>query len=426
MFKILVPALVFSIIPQFTSAEDSPAANDGYAVEEPPLEDLEPGESTAPYKAGGVKVSASLRKKIQELEMIAAEEKGQDDAALERIYGENGGKLALLRFNNELVEVLADKEVDWRVRYLLLRVKKFMVTSRSVEKRLPALKTMLADRAQHPRVRGGVALLISSGLAKEHVDIREVMTEIAVDTAAPAALLEPVMAVLGGAGIDDVDRLLEIMNRAPGSFNEVGINLNAIRSLCRSQNPKAPELLMKILEESAPDSFFNVTAIEGLQCMIVSSPERRAALVPVLTPKLLKMVDDRSYMGASRNYAAELLVRLNVREVYEPITRWFLPVGEDRMPVKDSGGGAADVFWGTRLLADLCDKRGIKAMEDVLKKYPADTRFTWEKENLIERGLKFPEGSVHYKRIQEHLKRLKKCVRENRKATWHKGQGYRY
>jgi len=242
MLKILVSALVFSIIPQFTSAEESPAANDGYAVEEPPLEDLEPGESTAPYKAGGVKVSASLRKRIQELEKIAAGEKGQDDAALERISGEIGGKLALLRFNNELVEVLADRDVDWRVRYLLLRVKKFMVTSRSVEKRLPALKTILADRTQHPRVRGSVALLISSGLAKEHADIREVMTAIAVDTTAPAALLEPVMAVLGGAGIDDVDRFLEIMNRAPGSFNEVGINLNAIRSLCRSQNPKAPEL----------------------------------------------------------------------------------------------------------------------------------------------------------------------------------------
>ncbi|HNT98700.1 MAG TPA: hypothetical protein PKK31_10585, partial [Elusimicrobiales bacterium] len=58
------------------------AEDDGSYLEGAPLEDLEPGESTAPYKAGGVKVSASLRKRIQELEKIAAGEKGQDDASL--------------------------------------------------------------------------------------------------------------------------------------------------------------------------------------------------------------------------------------------------------------------------------------------------------------------------------------------------------
>jgi hypothetical protein len=198
--------------------------------------------------------------------------------------------------------------------------------------------------------------------------------------------MEPVMAVLGAAGMDDVDRLIEIMNREPKSLNDIGVNLNAIRALCDSKNPKAVDLLMKVFMESAPDSFFNATAIEELGCVVMTSPEKRAKVEPVLVPKLLELVDDRSYIGASRRDAAALLIRMKVKEVYEPITRWFLPVSE-WLPEKNAGGGRTDVTFGAQYLADLCDKRGIKVLEEVLKQYPTDSRWIGHKEILEKKGL---------------------------------------
>jgi hypothetical protein len=165
---------------------------------------------------------------------------------------------------------------------------------------------------------------------------------------------------------------------------------------------------MKVFMESAPDSFFNATAIEELGCVVMTSPEKRARVEPVLVPKLLELVDDRSYMGVSRQDAAALLIRMKVKEVYEPITRWFLPVSGE-LSEKNGGGDGTDITLGAKYLADLCDKRGIKVLEGVIKQYPTDSRWIRHKEILEKKGIKFPEEDYDYRLIEERLERLKKC-----------------
>lgn len=393
--------------PQKSTAAYSPDVNQ---ADNPQKEDIGVNESTAPYSLGGVKISASLRKKILELETIAAQEPGQDNSASERLAGKIWLKIIPIWFNDEFVEVLADKEVDWRVRDSLINVKRRFVSDRKIGKYLPAFKNMLLDNSEHPKVRGSVAMLIGE-LAQTNQEVKALLTAVAADSGNPPEVVEPAMAVLGSVGVDDVDRLLEIMNRKQKGINGLGVSLNAIRALCESKNPKAPDLLIRIFNESAPDSFFNATAIEELGCLF-NTAERRKQFEPLVVPQLLKMLDDRSDRGASRIRAAELLVHIKAKGIYEPIARWFLPSDKSGAPKAGGGGNYRDVTFGARYIADICDKRGIPVLDGALKNFATDPRFSWSKEPDIKRGIKFPEEVPDYIEIKQQLKRLRDCKPE--------------
>ncbi len=255
MLKTSLLLLLLTAMPAVIFAENAatvaaPAEDDSY-LEGAPLEDLEPGESTAPYKAGEVKVSASLRKKIRELEKIAAGEKGQDDAALERILGKLWLKLGLLRFNEELVEILGDRSVDWRLRTLIVVVKRETTTGRKKRRYLPALVGILEDRTQHARLRGAVASFVGEA-AEDSEEAREALARIVSDPETPSEVLQSAMAQLGVSGTDDIDLLLTLMSRPQRNPNDLGMGMNAIRALCRSKNPRAIDLLVKVFEETPP------------------------------------------------------------------------------------------------------------------------------------------------------------------------------
>lgn len=76
------------------------------------------------------------------------------------------------------------------------------------------------------------------------------------------------------------------------------------------------------------------------------------------------------------------------------------------------GGSEIDVAFGAQFLADLCDKRGIAVLEEVLRKYSTDPRFSWSKEQYAIKGVKYPEDTPHYKQIKEDFERLKNCKPE--------------
>lgn len=386
----------------------------------PEKEDLDIDESTETYKSGTVKISEAMLEKIQEMEEIAKEEKGQNnDIILERLLGKLWSKILLMRFNDEFIEALADESIDWRVRFAMIRVKSEFVTNRKINKYMPALLKILADKKANPQVRGTIAHAVSKAIRNKNNDeARKVLTDIAFDKETPGELMQHVWSVLGSIGIDDVSRIEEIMYRKPGQdINDIGINLSAVRALCPSKDPKAVDLIIKILDISSPDAFFNVIAIEELTCVVFYYPERRAELDPIIVPKLLKLVDDRSYRGASRRDAANLLIRMGVKEVYEPITKWFLPV-KGEIAEQGKGGGRIDFRFGAKFLAELCDKRGIKVLENVLKNFPTDSRWAIGKEWCEEKGLKFPEDDADYKTIKKRLEKLKNCTKPTPKAMW--------
>ncbi len=399
-----MPAVIFA---ENAATVAAPAEDDPY-LEDAPLEDLEPGESTAPYKAGGVKVSASLRKRIQELEKIAAGEKGQDDAALERLAEKAGGKLDSLRFNAELVEVLSDKSVDWRIRYGIMLQKNYTVSARAIGRYADSLVAIMRDKEDHGRVRGMAAIMLLE-VARTDSRVSEAMKETAKDPATPGEVLKNVMTVVGYAGGDDVDMLMELTRREPADFNEIGINLNAIRALGKSKDPRAIGCLLKIYDESAPDSFYHATAILQFWEHILT-PEGRELVKPLIVPRFLKLLDDRSRLGASRQEAAAILVYLGVKEAVEPILRWFLPA--DGFSAKPGGGGnTMDVSAGARLLVQLGDARAIPVLERMIDNFAVDSRWTWTQERMEARGEKYPDDHMDYKHLKQCLKDLKKKVK---------------
>jgi len=415
MLKTSLLLLLLAAMPAVIFAENAAMAapeDDGSYLEGAPLEDLEPGESTAPYKAGAVKVSASLRKRIQELEKIAAEEKGQDDAALERLAEKAGTKLRALRFTPELVEVLSDKSVDWRIRYGIMLQKNYAVSARAIGRYADSLVAIMRDKEDHGRVRGMAAIMLLE-VARTDSRVSEAMKETAKDPATPGEVLKNVMTVVGYAGGDDVDMLMELTRREPADFNEIGINLNAIRALGKSKDPRAIGCLLKIYDESAPDSFYHATAILQFWEHILT-PEGRELVKPLIVPRFLKLLDDRSFRGSSRRDAAAILVYLGVKEAVEPILRWFLPA--DGFSAKPGGGGnRMDVSAGARLLVQLGDARAIPVLERMIGNFAVDSRWTWGdgaiQKDMEEQGQKYPDDHMDYKHLKQCLKDLKKKVK---------------
>jgi hypothetical protein len=408
MLKILVSALIFAAIPLSAYAEGSPAANSDPGIEDAPMEDLEPGESTAPYKAGGVKVSASLRKKILELEKIAAEEKDQDDAALERLAEKAGAKLRSLRFNAELVEVLSDRTVDWRIRYGIMLQKNYSVGAGAIGRYTDSLIAIMRDKEDHARVRGMAAIMLLDA-ARTDSRVSEAMKETAKDPSTPGEVLNSVMTVVGYAGGDDVDMLMELTRREPADFNEIGINLNAIRALGKSKDPRAIGCLLKIFDESEPDSFYNATAIIQFW-EFITKPRERELVKPLIVPRFLKLLDDRSRRGSSRREAGSILAYLDVKEAVEPILRWFLPA--NGFSAKPGGGGnTMDVFFGAEYLARLGDARAIPVLERMIENFAVDSRWTWTQKRMEARGEKYPDDHQDYKHLKQRLKELKEKVK---------------
>ncbi len=350
-------------------------------------------------------VSERMIKKMREMEKIAAEVEGQDDAALEVLGGKLGKTLAALPLTKDLLFAIKDKRFEWRVRYLAMVYKSPMGGDFAANKYSDAFIEIMRDRSEHERIRAAAALILMDA-SKTNIKVKEAIAEVAKSSDTQAELLKSVMAVAGYGGVDDTDALMRLTERNPADLNEVGINLNAIRALGKSKNSRAFGSLVKIFDESEPDSFYNYTALQQFWYFIKTS-EGRGQVRPVLVPRLLKLLDDRSYLGPSRREAAALLAELHTDEAVGPILRWFLPANETHAVV-GGGGNSMDVYFGADALVKLGDKRAISVLEQTLNNFSNDSRWAWGKPEMLRRGLKFPDDHQDYKHLQKCLADLKK------------------
>ncbi len=350
-------------------------------------------------QAVAVKISVRLMKKIHEMEKVASEIGGEDDAALERIGEKLSKKIAALVLNRELFTVIKDKRVDWRVRYLLIVYKRYP------DKYPNEFVGIMRDKNEQERIRAASALVLLD-VSRKDAAVKQAITEVAKSSDTPGEVLKAVMAVAGYGGVDDADVLIKLTERAPANINEVGINLNAVRALGKSKDPAAIGYLIKIFDESAPDSFYQVTAIQQFG-VLMEDNSASAMLRPLIVPRLLKLLDDRSYLGCSRDEAAELLAKMNVAEAVDPILKWFLPVNKIDA-VAGGGGNNMDIYTGADVLVKLGDKRAIPVLEQMISNFAQDSRWRWSKDRMAERGQKLPDDHQDYKHLKKCLEAIKK------------------
>jgi len=157
-------------------------------------------------------------------------------------------------------------------------------------------------------------------------------------------------------------------------------------------------MLFKILDESQPDSFFQVTAL-GEFSGLLKNPATKARIQPMLTPRLLKLLNDRSYIGASRQTAGGILLMMNEKKAIPHIIKWLKPKSE-------GGGSETDAVWAAEFLAEFGDKGAVAPIEELLKNFTTDARWAEVLKNYTGTK-KMPENAYDYKHIQECLKKLK-------------------
>lgn len=347
--------------------------------------------------------SAAATRRAQELKKLndtASAEKAETREELTALGAKLGKDIKDLEIDDGLLKSVRDKSLDWKTRFLLLeRVEGAGKKKISRDAELGLYSDVLLDNGEHAQLRRRAAEALMEP-SRTEPKARNALEKAAKDKNLPGDVLWSVMVSVGSSGVDDVDTLAELMKRPAKTNNEIGINLNAVRALGQSKDPRAVGMLFKILDESQPDSFFNVEALQQLAWMN-KDLEKRNNLRPMLVPRLLKLLDDRSRIGASRQTAARMLLRMNERKAIPQILKWVKP--------KDEGGGGdtSDVGWAFDILAEFKAKEVMPELQKALDNVPNDPRWEWEKNKAKEDDRKFPEDFPSYKSLQECLKKLK-------------------
>ncbi len=362
-------------------------------------------DELATSKSHSTEVSERMVKKMREMEKITAEVRSQDDAALETIGGKLEKTIDSLPFNKDLIAAIKDKRFDWHIRYLLVACKSHGASESELNRYAEDFAGIMLDKDENNRVRAVAARMLLE-VSEDNAKVKEAISAVAKSTDTPAEVLQVVMAVAGSSGMDDADVLMKLTERGPANINDVGINLNAVRALGKSKDPRAIGYLIKIFDESVPDSFYQVTAIQQFSDMI-NDPATKALAKPLIIPRFLKLLDDRSYLGASRDEAVAVLAKMDVKEAVDPILRWFLPAKETHA-VEGGGGNRMDVYSGADALVKLGNKRAIPVLEQTINNFANDSRWSWGKDEMRRRGFKFPDDHQDYKHLKECLAALKK------------------
>ena len=339
--------------------------------------------------------------RLKTLNDAALADKGETREELAALGYKLGKDIKALEVDGGLLKAARDKSLDWKTRFLILEHVEHAGRKKiTKDEELSLYSDTLLDAGEHKELRKRAAQALMEP-SRTEPKARKALEKAAKDKALPADVLWSVMVSVGSSGMDDVDTLSELMKRPAKINNEIGINLNAVRALGQSKDPRAVGMLFKILDESQPDSFFQGEALEQLSFIIRRGPKEMEKLRPMLTPRLMKLLDDRSRIGASRQTAARMLLRMNERKAITKILKWVKP--------KEEGGGVhnTDVRCAFEILAEFKAKEVIPELQCAIDNVPSDSRWV-ESKRIAERyGNKFPDSVSKYIGLQECLKKLK-------------------
>lgn len=344
-----------------------------------------------------------LRDKLTKINEAAVFEKNESREAVVELGRKIQKDVKDLEVNQDFIKAARDKSLDWKTRYLLMeRVGQGDKKNITKDEELTLFSDALLDGQEHNGIRKLAAELLMEP-ARAEMKARETLTNAAKDKNIPGEVLQSVMVSVGYSGIDDTDLLAELMSRKPKGANEMGINLNAVRALGGSRDPRAIGMLFNILDKSQPDSFYHYTALEQFS-RLLEDPVNMKKIAPMLTPRLLKLLPNPKHPGVSRLEAAQILVKIKERKAIPPILTWLKPKNEG------GGGDDPDVIWAAEILAEFKAKEAVPELENVLANFAKDPRWNWipkENQDYSNGNKRFPEDTRDYKHLQECLKKLK-------------------
>jgi len=354
---------------------------------------VKPGADASGSGAHGAK------DKLKVLDAAARADKSETREALTALAGRLDKETSGLEVDGYLLKAARDKSLDWKTRFLILeRIERGAMKKISKDEELSLYSDILQDGGEHKENRKRAAQALMEP-ARSEPKARKALEKAAKDKTLPDDVLWSVMVSVGSSGIDDVDTLAGLMERKPKDSNDIGINLNAVRALGQSKDPRAVGMLFKILDESGPNSYYGMTALDQFSNLIRDS-EKEKELHSRLAPRLLKFLEDRSsHIGASRWLAGRMLVRMHERKAIRPIMKW--------LKLREEVWGGTDVAWAAEILAEFQAKEAIPELEKVVADFSSDPSWADLKRISEERGLKFPDELARYKGLRECLKKLK-------------------
>jgi hypothetical protein len=237
---------------------------------------LEVRHSTAPERPVPIVPRLPPAAKPRKLRGLAAkmakaclQEPGEDEKSLTRLLGRMEPYYYMAHafpnlHRDALLEAVQDKTQDWALRH---HAASMLEASDSEEITAP-LAAILLDKAEHPQVRAGAAFGLYTVAAKSP-EGREALMQVVADTTTPKAILDLAMMSVAHIGVENIDLMLRLIELPVGTWDDVGIRFNAIRTIARSPDPRAMEALVRLLDKFAPNSLTRRVVIDEL--MVVST-----------------------------------------------------------------------------------------------------------------------------------------------------------
>ncbi len=181
-------------------------------------------KSTAITISAGQAPAGSRTKGIlKKINDAVASEKSENRESLQKLADKMYNDLKDLEVDSDTIKAARDKSLDWKTRYLALRLigdennKKM-----TKDEELTLYSDALSDAGEHNEVRKLAAQSLMRPAGTETI-AREALTKAAKDKNLPGEVLQSVMVSVGYSGIDDTDLLAELMLRKPKGANEMGI-----------------------------------------------------------------------------------------------------------------------------------------------------------------------------------------------------------
>lgn len=216
--------------------------------------------STGPLSTTGI---GSLNGLVKRIAAICQTENGDDDQTITRLthkMDEEMGKAMTfpMLYRRDLLQAVTGKHNSWCIRYFAA----IGLSQSKTEAIVDPLVSVLLDKDANPRVRAGAAIGLQTVVLHSQ-KAKDALTSVLYETNASSILISKVMMVLGQIGVEDIDLMIKIADAPAASLNALGTNFNAIRSIAQSKNPKALDLLFKLIDKYPPNSLIRGVVLEA-------------------------------------------------------------------------------------------------------------------------------------------------------------------
>lgn len=374
MGKVSVPAaailfaLSMPVRAQTTPA--SPVPSQDVAVSTMPVETPSPlnsiGVSSDSVSSAGVPLHGIV-KRISDICQTEAIDDGQAITRLTHKMDEEMGKAMAfpILYRHDLLQAVKEASNYWCVRYFAA----IGLSQSKADEIIDPLISVLLDRGADPRVRAGAAIGLQTVVLHSQ-KAKDALTSVLYEPNASSFVISKVMMCLGRIGVDDIDLMIKISDAPAASLNALGTNFNAIRSIARSKNPKALELLFKLIDKYPPNSLIRGVVFESWLDVSVARPRKFSLWRDRIAEKMIEVSHTE---------------RSDLYDVIHLMGRTRNPIVVDRLIelLEDPKQDTVVVAFAAEALGMIGDRRALPHLQKLWDSLPNDPREGYQFRRLL-------------------------------------------